>query len=413
MTNTNKISACRVCSSPIEPFMSFGRMPIANGFLAAEEVGNEYFFDLAPAFCERCCMFQLIEQPDPEKMFHGQYAFFSGTSRHMQTHFERFAASVLDDILTGRPDPFVVELGSNDGIMLQHFQRRSIRHLGIEPSVNVAEVARSKGISTISAFFGDSIAETIAGMHGRADVILAANVMCHIPDIRGVGNGVRRLLKDDGVFIFEDPYLGDTVQKTSYDQIYDEHVYIFSAASVSNAFALHGLELVDVWPQTTHGGSMRYFLAAKGSRKVSPAVGELLAREKEIGLDRVETYARFRQNCESSRVRLVEVLDTARRQGKRVVGYGATSKSTTVTNYCGITPELVEFISDTTPIKQGKLSPGAHIPVRPYSDFQNRYPDLALLFAWNHAAEIREKEQAFIHSGGRWIVYVPTVDIVA
>jgi methylation protein EvaC len=388
-------------------------MPIANGFLTAAEIPNEYFFELAPAFCEPCGMFQLVEQPQPDKMFHGQYAFYSSTSRYMQAHFEAFAQSVMNGALAGRSDPFVVELGSNDGIMLRHFHARGMRHLGVEPSVNVADVARGRGISTISAFFGEKLAGDIEAQHGRADAILAANVMCHIPDLPGVADGVRRLLKPDGVFTFEDPYLGDMIAKTSYDQIYDEHVFIFSATSVKNAFAPHGLDLVDVAPQKTHGGSMRYTLAPKGGRPAAPSVGACLAREREQGLDRPDTYARFRRNCETSRAGLMQLLNGFRSEGRRVVGYGATSKSTTITNYCGITPEHVEFISDTTPIKQGKFSPGAHIPVRPYDDFIRSYPDFALLFAWNHADEIREKEQAFVAGGGRWIVYVPEVKVVS
>jgi methylation protein EvaC len=412
MTTHDLATHCRVCGAPISAFMSFGKMPIANGFLAAEEIPDEYFFELAPAFCGQCSMFQLVEQPQPEKMFHGEYAFYSSTSRYMQAHFERFAGSVIEGVLAGRPDPFVVELGSNDGIMLRHFHERGMRHLGVEPSVNVAEVARSRGISTISAFFNKKLAEDIVAEHGRADALLAANVMCHIPDLPGVAAGARHLLKPDGVFIFEDPYLGDMVAKTSYDQIYDEHVFVFSATSVARAFAPHGLELVDVAPQVTHGGSMRYTLAPRGRRPVSAAVGRQFALEREQGLDRPETYLDFRRNCEASRARLMQMLDDLRAQGKRVVGYGATSKSTTVTNYCGITPQHVEFISDTTPIKQGKLSPGAHIPVRPYVEFTRQYPDYALLFAWNHAAEIREKEQPFIAAGGRWIVYVPRVEVI-
>jgi methylation protein EvaC len=394
-------------------FMSFGRMPIANGFLTAEETPGEYFFELAPAFCGECSMFQLIEQPQPDKMFHGNYAFYSSTSRYMQRHFEAFANSVMRDVLPGRADPFIVELGSNDGIMLRHFHERGIRHLGVEPSVNVADVARERGIRTISAFFNRKLAEEIVAEHGRADVMLAANVMCHIPDLAGVAAGAQHLLKPDGVFIFEDPYLGDMIEKTSYDQIYDEHVFIFSATSIARAFVPHGLELIDVAPQITHGGSMRYTLAPKGSRLASARVAERLGKERAQGLDKPETYVRFKRNCETSRARLMQMLNELRGQGRRVVGYGATSKSTTVTNYCGITPEHVEFISDTTPIKQGKLSPGAHIPVRPYSEFTRTYPDYALLFAWNHAAEIHEKEHAFIDAGGRWIVYVPDVKVVA
>jgi len=406
-------SRCRICGTPIVAFMSFGQMPIANGFLAADDIASEYFFELAPAFCEQCGMFQIVEQPLPEKMFHDQYAFYSSTSRYMQTHFERFAISVLDRVLNERSDPFVVELGSNDGIMLRHFKNRGMRHLGVEPSVNVAEVARKAGISTISTFFSPQVADEIVAEHGYADAILAANVMCHIPDLAGVAAGVGRLLKPDGVFIFEDPYLGDMIAKTSYDQIYDEHVFIFSATSVASAFAAYNLELVDVVPQITHGGSMRYMLAPVGSRAVSAGVGEQLAKEKAQELDRAETYRQFKDNCERSRNRLMEELNTMRAAGKRVVGYGATSKSTTVINYCGITPDHLEFISDTTPIKQGKLSPGAHIPVRPYEEFVRKYPDCALLFAWNHATEIREKERAFIAAGGRWLVYVPEVKVEA
>jgi methylation protein EvaC len=388
-------------------------MPIANGFLTASEILREYFFELAPAFCSACRMFQIVEQPRPEIMFHDQYAFYSSTSRYMQMHFERFAGAVMEQVLVGRSDPFVVELGSNDGIMLRHFQQRGIRHLGVEPSVNVADVARGHGIRTISAFFNRKLADDIIAEHGHADAVMAANVMCHIPDLPGVAAGVQRLLKPDGVFIFEDPYLGEMIAKTSYDQIYDEHVFIFSVTSVMRAFAMHGLELVDVMPQTTHGGSMRYMLAPKGSRAASGRVGEHFAKERAQGLDQVETYLRFKQNCENSRTLLMQTLEDLRQRGKRVVGYGATSKSTTVANYCGITPAHIEFISDTTPIKQGKLSPGAHIPVKPHTEFTRAYPDYALLFAWNHAAEIREKESAFIAAGGRWIVYVPDVKIVS
>jgi methylation protein EvaC len=408
-----KLMKCRICASATEPFMTFGRMPIANGFLKPEEVAAEYFFELAPAFCSHCGMFQIVDQPAPEQMFHENYAFFSGTSRFMQAHFQRFAERVIEKNLAGRRDPFVVEIGSNDGIMLRHFKARGIRHLGIEPSVNVADVARAAGIQTVSEFFNKDLAERIVAEHGQADAVLAANVMCHIADLPSVAEGIARLLKPDGVLMFEDPYLGDMIANVSYDQIYDEHVFIFSAASVIWAFGQRGLELIDVMPQHTHGGSMRYVLGRKGAHAVSAAVGQLLVQERAQELDRIETYMRFKASCEASRARLMETLEDARSGGKRVVGYGATSKSTTVTNYCGITPRHVEFISDTTPLKQGKLSPGAHILVKPHQAFADRYPDYALLFAWNHAAEIREKETQFTAAGGRWIVYVPKVDIVS
>lgn len=403
---------CRVCNDPIKPFMSFGQMPIANGFLKQEEFADEYFFEMEVAFCERCGTFQLVEQPDAKRMFHENYAFFSSLSKHMQTHFKAYAELVIERVFTGRTDPFVVELGSNDGIMLRHFKDAGYRHLGIEPSENVADVARSQGIQTLSEFFNLELAERLVAEHGHADAVICANVMCHIPDINGVAAGMARLLKSDGVLMFEDPYLGDMIAKTSYDQIYDEHVFIFSATSVAWAFGQHGLELIDVLPQVTHGGSMRYVLAPKGSHAVSPNVAALLEKERSQGLHQAKTYEQFKRNCETSREALVGLLEKLSSEGKRVVGYGATSKSTTVLNYCGIRPEHIEFISDTTPIKQGKFSPGVHIPVKPYEDFKQNPPDYALLFAWNHSAEIFEKEGAFRAGGGKWITFVPEVGIL-
>ena len=402
------MNECLICKSLIAPFIDFGKMPLGNGFLLPEQFTDEYRFSMQVAFCPACGMVQLLEQPDREQMFHENYAFFSGTSRYMANHFKSFAGHVIADYL-GNHDPFVVEMGSNDGIMLQNFAAAGIRHLGIEPSKNVARVAIDKGIDTVTEFFDADLARRIVAERGQADAFLAANVMCHIPYMHSIVEGISILVKPTGVVMFEDPYLGDVVEKTSYDQIYDEHTFLFSVASISYLFEIYGMEIIDVEPQTTHGGSMRYVIAHRGARPVSPNVAAQRARERDLGLHLSETYDQFRRNCENSRDRLMALLRDLKSRGKRVVGYGATSKSTTITNYCGITPELVEFISDTTPIKQGKFSPGAHIPVRPYEEFLRNYPDYALLFAWNHAAEIMEKEKAFRAAGGKWLVYVPQV----
>lgn len=405
------MKTCLICKTPISSFIDFGEMPLGNGFLLPEQFANEYHFPMRVGFCPLCGMVQLLEQPDRERMFHENYAFFSGTSRYMALHFKIFADRVIADYLTAH-DPFVVEMGSNDGIMLQNFATTGIRHLGVEPSKNVAQVAIDKGINTVTEFFGADLAQRIVAENGQADAFLAANVMCHIPYMHSIVEGISILLKPSGVVMFEDPYLGDVIEKTSYDQIYDEHTFLFSVASVSHLFEQYGMEVIDVEPQTTHGGSMRYVIAHRGGRPVSPNVAAQREKEHCLGLHLPETYDRFRRNCERSRDQLMALLRELKAQGKRVVGYGATSKSTTITNYCGITPDLVEFISDTTPIKQGKFSPGAHIPVRPYDEFVRDYPNYALLFAWNHAREIMEKEDAFRAGGGKWIVYVPQVAVL-
>jgi methylation protein EvaC len=406
------MARCLICDAPVAEFLSFGRMPIANGFLTPAEFESEPYFDLDVGHCERCQMVQLTSRIDPHRLFHGSYPFFSSTSSRMVEHFREFAASVRRDSLQG-PDPLVVEIGSNDGILLQHFAQAGLRHLGIEPSANVAESARGKGIKTVSRFFDEEAGRELRAEHGPAGAILGANVICHLPEIHSVIRGVLQLLDERGVFVFEEPYLGDIVAKGSYDQIYDEHYLYFSLTSLTELFARHGLEVVDVTPQAVHGGSMRYAVARRGARRPSETVAVQRAREEAMGLSHPATYARFRERVHRSRDELLSLLRDLKRQGKRIAAYGATSKSTTVTNFCGIGPDLIEFISDTTPIKQGKYSPGVHIPVLPYDRFRETRPDYALLFAWNHAEEILQKETEFLGRGGKFLVYVPKVGVLA
>lgn len=403
---------CLISGAPIEPFISFGKMPIANGFLTPAEFAGEYFFELQVGYCPTSKMVQLTGLVDREKMFHENYAFFSSTSRRMTEHFKGFAESVRRNHLADSEDPFVVEIGSNDGIMLENFAGWGARHLGIEPSANVARVARDKGIHTISEFFDEDLAGRILSEHGQADAFIGANVMCHIPYIHSVVSGIRTLLRPKGVLVFEDPYLGDIIQKTSYDQIYDEHAFYFSVTSVDHLMGMHDMEVIDVAPQAVHGGSMRYIISHQGSHPISENVVRQKQWETDLGLHRRETYDQFRRNVERSRDDLMTLLRDLKRQGKSIGAYGATSKSTTVTNYCGITPDLVSFVTDTTPIKQGKFSPGAHIPVVPHEAFAKDPPDCALLFAWNHAEEILAKEAAYLAQGGRFILYVPKVHVV-
>jgi len=402
---------CLICENEYIPFVDFGDMPIANAFATKEQMIDEYTFPMKVGFCENCHMVQLVEQPARERMFHENYAFFSSTSNYMREHFKRFATSVTE--LQGLNETsFVVEVGCNDGIMLENFVTEDIPCLGIEPSQNVGQVAKEKGIEVISEFFDQPLAEQIIQSHQKADAILSANVMCHIPYIHSIYDGVKSLLKEEGVFIFEDPYLGEVIEKTSFDQIYDEHVFLFSAHSVSYLADVHDLELIDAEPQITHGGSMRYTIGHKGAKPVSSRVINLMQQEKELGLDKLEAYQGFADSVDKIKTDLIELLTRLKNEGKKVVAYGATSKSTTVNNYFGITSELVECIYDNTPIKQNKVSPGAHIPVLPYEQFRSSNPDYVLLFAWNHAKEIMEKEKEYMGSKRHWITYIHSVKVI-
>lgn len=400
---------CLVCGNKVEKVISFGDMPIANGFLKEDMFAKEKFYPLEVGFCPTCSMVQLTKQIDREDMFNENYAYFASTSKRMCEHFKEFAYWVMETYLSD--DPFVVEIGSNDGIMLQNYAKEKIKHVGVEPSENVAQVARDKGINTLSCFFDKENAEKIKEEYGEADVIAGTNVMCHLPYIHSVFDGVTSLLKPQGVLIFEDPYVGDIVRRTSYDQIYDEHAFYFSVSSVSYLAGMHGLEVIDAIPQNVHGGSMRYVLARKGARKVSERVQELMAKEDGQKLKELSTYQKFAENVRQNKEDLLALLKKLKAEGKRIVGYGATSKSTTVLNYCGIGPEYIEFISDTTPIKQGKYTPGMHIPVKPYDAFSSDYPEYALLFAWNHGEEIMANEASYKEAGGKFILYVDEVRI--
>ncbi|EHR52774.1 methyltransferase family protein [Saccharomonospora marina XMU15] len=401
---------CRICGSSVREFFDFGMQPVANGFVSEEQLGQESFFRLSVGVCTNCTMVQLTQEVPRSTLFHADYPYRSSGSAIMREHFESFAHSLLHEELSG-PDPLVVEIGSNDGIMLKKVSDAGVRHVGVDPSAAAAKVAAAKGVNVRVEFFEESSAAAIRDEYGPADVIFSANTFSHIADIGSVLNGVDILLAGDGTFVFEDRYLGDIVAKNYFDQIYDEHFYLFSVASVRTMAARHGFELVDATRLPVHGGSVRYVLARAGSRPTHPRVELFLRDEDGNGITAMETLTRFGENIDRIRHDLVTLLRDLRARGKHVVGYGATSKSTTVLNYCGIGTELIPRICDSTPEKQGTFTPGVHIPVTPPETFHDPFPDYALLFAWNHAEEIFEKETEFVRNGGEWILYVPRVHI--
>jgi methylation protein EvaC len=404
---------CRICDGVVSKVLDLGRQPLSDVFpVAVPAPGTEFTYALEVGTCADCSMVQLLEEVPREAMFGEHYPYRSSGSSVMRAHFESLAKSLLAGELAGRTDPFVVEIGSNDGVMLRTIAAEGVRHLGVEPSSGIARTAAEQGVQVLTAFFEADTARAIRAEHGPADVVYAANTICHIPYLGSILDGVAELLTEDGVFVFEDPYLGDIVAKTSYDQIYDEHFYLFSATTVATAASRHGLELVGVERLPVHGGEVRYTLARAGRRTPDAAVAALVAEEAAAELHAPATLRRFADAVAANAAELVALLRRLRAQGARVVAYGATAKSATVTNYAGIDPDLVECVYDTTPEKQGRVSPGAHLPVLPAAQFGAPYPDYALLFAWNHAAEILDRESAFREAGGRWILYVPDVRVV-
>lgn len=401
--------SCRICSDEVVACLDLGPQPVSSDYPRSPSDDSGHRFRLAVGVCTSCTMVQQLEETPPSLMFGKAYPFRTSTSQHMRAHFRATAERLLRGLPHGS-DPFIVEIGSNDGSLLRTVAQAGVRHLGVDPSGDAVQDEGLPEVRGLVDFFHEETATSVRKEHGEADIVYSANTVSHISGLGEVLRGLDVLLKRDGIFVCEDRYLADIVDNTSFDQIYDEHFYLFSVRSVQALASRFGFELVNVEHLDVHGGSMRYTIAREGTRDVSPSVTRLLAREHDLGLHDPATYIRFGERVESIRSELVGLLRKLREQGATVVGYAATAKSATVLNYCGIGPELLPFICDSTPAKQGRLAPGTMIPIRSPEAFVP-YPDYALLFAWNHAEEIMAKERSFTESGGHWITYVPKVHV--
>ncbi|SIC47080.1 class I SAM-dependent methyltransferase [Mycobacteroides abscessus] len=404
---------CRICGGVLNKVVDLGRQPVSNAFVRLEDADKVPYFRLAVGACTSCTMVQQLETVPPNEMYRADYPYRASGSLLMRSHFEDVARHIID-ICPGGRDGFVVEIGSNDGVMLNNLAAAGMRHLGVDPAASADEVARSHGVNVRTDFFNAQTAAEIYAEEGQANLVFSANTFSHISYLDSIFQGVDTLLAPDGLFIFEDRSLADILRHNYFDQIYDEHIYLFSVSSVKAMAAHFGFELVDAEHLPFHGGSIRYTLARKGTREPTPAVAEFLAQERADGLAENEetAFIRFAGEVDRIKTSLVSLLQDLRSEGRRVVGYGATSRSATVLNYCGIGADLLPLVCDSTPEKQGRVTPGSKIPVCPPTAFSDPYPDYALLFAWNHADEIMAKEHKFQESGGRWIVYVPDVHLV-
>ena len=392
---------CKITNKDINPFMSFGKMPIANGFIKKEDFINEFFFEMEVGFSEELSLFQLNDHPKPESMFNANYPFYTGSSEYMKKHFKEFSNYIKSEHLNSNSK--IIEIGSNDGTLLKNFINNKENILGVEPSKNVADKAISEGIPTLNEFFNYENASKLKNFVGKTDVIFASNCICHIPNLKDLIESIDKLLTKKGTFIFEEPYLGSMFNKVSYDQIYDEHIYMFSVSSVKKIFDLYNFELINVLPQETHGGSMRYIIKRKNQSSSTNQLKLILENEKHTKIDTLESCLNFKKNCELSKENIVKKINKLKSEDKKICGYAATSKSTTILNYCKIDSTSIDYICDTTPEKIGKFTPGMHIPVVDMKHFYNEIPNAVYLFGWNHKDEIFKKEKNF---NGEWFSHV-------
>ncbi|WP_298798153.1 class I SAM-dependent methyltransferase [Pseudonocardia sp. 73-21] len=404
---------CRLCgSSELRSFLDLGATPPCELFLTAEAAeGPEATFPLHVRVCDTCLLVQLPPLITPEETF-TEYAYFSSFSTSWVGHARRFVDASVERLGLGA-DSFVVEVASNDGYLLQHVVERGIRCLGVEPSVNVGEAAREKGVPTLTAFLTPETGAQVRAEHGAADLVCLNNVYAHIPDVVGFTKGLRAMVADDGWVSIEVQHLLTLVERTQFDTVYHEHFQYYTLLTGQRALASGGLTLVDVELLDTHGGSLRMWARpSEVAGDPSARVREVLAAEEAAGLHTAAGHDGFAEAVSRVRDDLVAFLIEARRAGKTVVGYGAPGKGNTLLNYCGIRPDLLAYTVDRNPYKHGRFTPGTRIPVLPPEQIAADRPDYVLILPWNLRDELLE-QLAYVHDwGGKLVLPIPTLEIV-
>ena len=406
-------TTCRLCDgTDLANVFSLAPTPLANAFVTAEALGRKQrLFPLDLFFCGGCAHLQLLDVIDRVELYE-HYVYVSGTSPVFVRHFREYADYVVDKFQPAA-DGLVVDIASNDGTLLRFFAERGRRILGVDPAKGIAAQATADGIPTIVDFFSEPLAERIVAEHGHASVITANNVIAHVDDLAAFMRGVRRMLAPDGVFVFEVSYLDDVVQNTLFDTIYHEHVDYHTVGPLAGFFDRCGLQLIEARRVDSHGGSLRGVVQHKGGpRPVDASVAEAIARETGRGLYEPETFRAFAAHVESLRTELVGLLQGLKSEGRSIAGFGAPAKTTTLMYHLGIEPEMIEFIVDDSPLKQGCFTPGMHIPVVPATHLYEHRPDYVIVLAWNFAEPIMAKHAAYREGGGRFIVPLPKVRVV-
>lgn len=408
----SRITTCRGCGvEELQVFLDLGNTPLADALVEEANLESpEDFFPLEVAFCEKCSLVQITEDVPPEKLFVDNYLYFSSFSDHLLQHSRDHALGLIEKQGLG-PDSFVVEIASNDGYLLKNFVEAGVPVLGLDPAPDQAARANEIGVRTEAEFFTLEKAKRIREEHGPADVIIANNVMAHIPDLNDFVAGMAHLLADDGVITVENPSVGELITRCAFDTIYHEHYFYHSCLSVDTLTRRHGLFLndVDIFPEL-HGGTNRWWIGK--TEAPTERLSEAIADERELGLDSFQYYADFGERVEQLRTELMSIIHDARAEGKTIAAYGAAAKGSTMLNVMGINNELVPYAVDRNTYKQGRYMPGTRQLIKGPEVLTEDPPDILLILAWNFAPEIMAQQEQYAEGGGQFLIPVPTPELI-
>ena len=403
---------CRICnSSHLIKVLDFGKMPLANAFLREEDLNKpELKFPLVVYFCNNCGLLQLLDIVNPELLFRNYY-YLTSTSKPLREYFVKLGKNLINKFVKSRND-LVLEIGGNDAVLLNSIKNKC-RVLNIEPARNIAKISREKGVETINEFFSKRLAEKIFKKYGPVKIVVASNVIAHIDNLNNVFEGVKILIGNKGVFIFEVHWVGNLIGlegRGGFDQIYHEHLSYFSLSSLKKIINQLGLKIFDVKLIPIHGKSLQIYVSK--NYKISKSVNKFLKEEKDLGLEKVKTYKSFSKRIEQNKNELKNLLLKIKKENRKIIGYGAPAKGNILLNYFKIDNKILDFIIDDSPLKQGLYTPGVHIPVFSREKLKKRRPDYLLLLAWNYAESILKKEKDLRGKGVKFIIPVPKVKII-
>ncbi len=406
---------CRHCGSELSlPLVDLGSAPPSNAFLTDRTLhAPEKWFPLRVLVCETCWLVQTEDFAQAQELFDAEYVYFSGFSSSWRSHCDRYVAEMVSRFELNAASQ-VIEVAANDGSLLQYVQARGIPCVGIEPTASTAAAARAKGLTVIEDFFGVRLAQQLVTQGNQADLTAANNVLAHVPDINDFVAGFAILLKEQGVATFEFPHLLRLIEENQFDTIYHEHFSYLSLTAVKRLFVANGLSIFEVEEHPTHGGSLRVFAQRcdTGQHSLSPRFEALLERENQAGLLTVDYYARFQAKTNTLKNEFLSFLLGAKKMGKTVAGYGAAAKGNTLMNYAGVRPDLISFVVDRNPAKQGKFMPGSRIPVVDESKLEEGKPEYVLILPWNLKTEIMQQLDYIQAWGGKFVTAIPKLEVL-